>query len=146
MKWLLENIKILVAACLVILYSIYTIVVYTSGTENPGNRPEMTAQAVKGKLLWQKNNCAACHQIYGLGGYMGPDLTNIMTAPGKGEEFARVIITYGTGKMPAFHFSDEEVTELISYLHYVDSTGFYPLKNYRFTAYGSLRLKGDDEN
>ncbi|MBK8357424.1 MAG: hypothetical protein IPL13_19205 [Saprospiraceae bacterium] len=30
-----------------------------------------------GKLIWQDYNCNACHQIYGLGGYLGPDLTNV---------------------------------------------------------------------
>ncbi len=39
------------------------------------------APAAAGKLLYQKYNCQACHQIYGLGGYMGPDLTNVYSAP-----------------------------------------------------------------
>ena len=32
-----------------------------------------------GRIVWQKNNCQSCHQLYGLGGYLGPDLTNEMS-------------------------------------------------------------------
>jgi len=41
-------------------------------------------KALQGQQLWQQNNCFSCHQIYGLGGYLGPDLTNVYSQRGKG--------------------------------------------------------------
>ncbi|MCZ6597955.1 MAG: hypothetical protein O7B99_09975, partial [Planctomycetota bacterium] len=29
-----------------------------------------------GLAVWRENNCQACHQVYGFGGFHGPDLTN----------------------------------------------------------------------
>nr|WP_088227017.1 c-type cytochrome [Desulfosporosinus sp. FKB] len=37
----------------------------------------MPEQAVEGKLVWQKHNCISCHTLFGNGGYVGEDLTNI---------------------------------------------------------------------
>ena len=34
-------------------------------------------QAVAGKLVWQRHNCVSCHTLFGNGGYVGDDLTNI---------------------------------------------------------------------
>ncbi|MCH7870146.1 MAG: c-type cytochrome, partial [Planctomycetes bacterium] len=34
--------------------------------------------AKSGLAIWRENNCQACHQIYGYGGFLGPDLTNLM--------------------------------------------------------------------
>ena len=61
--------------CLCVLFSVYTVVVYdvTGGRSAEAPTPEARA----GMRLWQENNCQSCHQFYGLGGYMGPDLTNV---------------------------------------------------------------------
>ncbi len=76
---------------------------------------------VTGRDIWQKQNCQTCHQLYGLGGYMGPDLTNIISL--KGEKSAVIFIKYGTGKMPNLQLSDTEVQHLIAYLSWVDKSG-----------------------
>ena len=34
-------------------------------------------KAADGRLIWQKYNCQSCHQLFGLGGYLGPDLSLI---------------------------------------------------------------------
>lgn len=75
----------------------------------------------KGWLLWQEKNCQSCHQIYGLGGYMGPDLTNV--ASEKGPAYMQGFIKNGTGRMPDFHLEDSEITELILFLSWVDKSG-----------------------
>lgn len=105
--------------CLCVLFSVYTVVVYdvTGGRSAEAPTPEARA----GMRLWQENNCQSCHQFYGLGGYMGPDLTNV--AARRDEQRLRTFIRYGTGRMPAHGMSDEELDQLIAFLRWVDASG-----------------------
>jgi nitric oxide reductase subunit C len=82
---------------------------------------------VRGKALWQRENCVVCHSIYGLGGHIGPDLTNVYSK--KGSQYFRALITHGNGKMPSFYFSEPELQDLEAYFQYIDSLGTYPLKS-----------------
>ncbi len=76
-----------------------------------------------GRIVWQKNNCQSCHQLYGLGGYLGPDLTNIYSAKGKGKDFIKTMLRSGIKQMPAFQLNEKEFDELITYLKTVDQSG-----------------------
>jgi hypothetical protein len=82
----------------------------------------MNEQAARGKRLYQEHNCTACHQIYGLGGYLGPELTTVMSDPARGEAYARAILTSGTQRMPDFKLSQGETDQLLAFLKYVDTT------------------------
>lgn len=125
--------KRIVFFTLVTAYLLYTSFVYTSGTttENP-----IAGEAIEGRQLFRDKNCIACHQLYGLGGYMGPDLTNVIST--KGEIYVRAFLENGTQKMPDFNLEEKEVKNLIAYLTYVDSTSFYPMRNFEFTWYGTV--------
>jgi nitric oxide reductase subunit C len=76
-----------------------------------------------GMQTWQEKNCQSCHQLYGLGGYMGPDLTNTASEKGKGPDYMRAFIKSGTSRMPNFHLSDTEVLNVIAFLKWVDRSG-----------------------
>jgi nitric oxide reductase subunit C len=76
-----------------------------------------------GRIVWQKNNCQTCHQLYGLGGYLGPDLTDVYSAPGKGKDFIRAMLATGIKQMPPFHLSEKEFAQLTAYLKSVDESG-----------------------
>jgi nitric oxide reductase subunit C len=76
--------------------------------------------ALKGKAIWQEKNCQSCHQLYGLGGYMGPDLTNVAA---KGHAYLNAFMKKGTTRMPDFHLSDSEISELTAFLQWVNSSG-----------------------
>lgn len=102
----------------------YTALVYSycDDRETPGaTAPD--AKALAGWHTWQQKNCQSCHQIYGLGGYMGPDLTNVASEAGKGENYMKTFIRYGTGRMPNFNLTDNEADELIAFLKWVDKSG-----------------------
>ena len=103
----------------------------------------MDAEARAGQLVYQEYNCVACHQFYGLGGYMGPDLTNVIS--NRGEAYARAFISSGTARMPNFDLNDEEVGALVSYLAFVDQTGTYPLKEYDVKWTGLVAQADDPE-
>lgn len=115
--------------------------IYTSGTENDGGKAFLTEEAKKGKLLFQEYNCISCHQLYGLGGYMGPDLTNVFSAPGKGELYVKSFIQNGTQLMPNFHLGEMDVNALTQYLKYVDKTGISPVRNFEIRYDGTITQK-----
>jgi len=101
----------------------------------------MSKSSINGEDLWQKNNCAACHQLYGLGGYLGPDLTNIISDTLKGDKYVAAFLNSGTKSMPKFHFSEREKEEIVAFLTHVDKTGFYPNKNARIRKDGWVEIE-----
>jgi len=119
-----------------LLFIIYSAHIYTFNAASPGNISK-NPDAQKGKQLFQEYNCASCHQLYGLGGYMGPDLTNVVSNPSKGEKYAYAVIRSGTQKMPNFNLSDAEANCLVAYLKEVDRTGFSPVPAF------TVHLNGD---
>lgn len=126
---------------LIALFIIHSSLVFTIGTCDDKGEAFMCKEAQKGKLLFQKFNCTACHQLYGLGGYMGPDLTNVMSKQGMGELYVRAFLQNGTQRMPDFHMSEDEVISLVAYLKYVDKTGISPVKKFKINFNGTISQK-----
>jgi nitric oxide reductase subunit C len=100
-----------------------------------------SAQALAGWDTWQKKNCQTCHQLYGLGGYMGPDLTNVASNSGKDEKYLRTFIKYGTGKMPNFLLDDTEVSNVLAFLQWVDKSGKSKVAAENVTWSGNYNLE-----
>ncbi len=104
--------------------AVYTVIVYSGKTAS--SAPYLSSQAMEGEKLWQDNNCASCHQIYGLGGYLGDDLTNVISNPHKGENYVKAFLNAGSKSMPKFNFTEEEKEQIVQFLSHVDWTGYYP--------------------
>ncbi len=112
--------RIYIAIVLFLSYLGFTLWVYTYGTMGNSDKIVMSDAAYQGKLLYQEMNCTSCHQIFGLGGYLGPDLTNTMSERGKNANYVASFLKYGSKQMPAFDFDSMQVKELVAYLSYVD--------------------------
>ena len=95
-------------------------------------------QVLAGKMLWQQHNCSSCHQLYGLGGYLGPDLTNVLSAKGKGKAYAAAIMTSGTSVMPDFHLKPEEINALLAFLEHTDQSGRASVHGFKMEVNGSI--------
>lgn len=134
------NPKRIVFIALFASFIFYSGYIYSSGTETLGVAPP-TLQAQAGQRLFQEKNCIACHQFYGLGGYMGPDLTNVISEAGKGPSYARTFLEFGTSKMPDFNFEEAEIDSLIAYLQFVDATGKYPYPNPKVSWLGTVEYE-----
>lgn len=93
--------------------------------------------SVKGKLLWQSHKCNTCHSLFGLGGHLGPDLSNVYSQ--KGGEYIKYMLINGRKKMPAFSMSDEEMNNLVSYLNKIDDLVEYPLRSYDAPVFGKIK-------
>lgn len=130
----------LVLGILICLVTTYNVVLYTQNTDN-STAPLMSEEALKGEHIWQSKNCTACHQLYGLGGYLGPDLTNVISNPNKGTEYAKAFFNSGVKSMPNFDFSEEEKEQLVQFLTHVDKTGFYPNRNAEFDYSGWVTIE-----
>lgn len=128
---------------LLFLFIVYSFFIAGSVTDYNKGESALTSEAKAGKLVFQKYNCISCHQIYGLGGYMGPDLTNVIS--GKGPEFVNGLLSYGTARMPDFNLSKQEISELIAYLNYIDKTGISPIKEFTVNSNGTFLTPGDEK-
>lgn len=94
-------------------------------------------RADRGKLLWQQHNCGACHQLYGLGGYLGPDLTNVYSL--RGEAPIKGVIQSGTVVMPAFKLSEQELQDLLRFLQSTDQSGTADPRNFTLQPNGNIQ-------
>ena len=95
-------------------------------------------KASDGRIVWQKNNCQSCHQLYGLGGYLGPDLTNVFSNPLKGETIIRAIVNTGVKQMPACNIKEEDLNNLVEFLKSVDASGKSDPRNFNTTTTGMI--------
>jgi len=128
-----------VMAALIIIFAVYNTFVYTQGTSN--TTPKMTALAIEGEKLYQTNNCTACHQLFGLGGYLGPDLTNIISAKNKGSFYVKAFLNSGIKSMPKFNFTEKEQDALVQFLTEVDQCGYYPIYDATIKSTGWVDVK-----
>lgn len=95
----------------------------------------------RGKMIWQQHNCHTCHQIYGLGGYLGPDLTNVVSRPGYSEAYLKGIIQSGVKQMPGFTLSESEMDDLLYFLRALDETGSAQPSDYQHDGWGVYSIK-----
>lgn len=95
----------------------------------------------EGRLVWQNYNCENCHQLYGLGGHLGPDLTNEYSKLNYDEEVLRAFLKGGFSQMPRFNLSAEEEEALIEFLKAVDVSGSGDPRTYKKLFNGMIDVK-----
>jgi nitric oxide reductase subunit C len=115
--------RVSIVVTLVVAYLLVSLIAYTDYPRSLHEEPVVLNDLERqGLQIWRDNNCQACHQIYGFGGFLGPDLTNRVSADRPNEEF-RTLLREGVPPMPAFGFSDAQQDALLAYLRAVDRTG-----------------------
>jgi len=131
--------NILVLIIMLIVFVAYNCVVYT--TDCAAEDTKLSEEALAGQHVWQSSNCSACHQLYGLGGYLGPDLTNVISAQGKGPNYVKAFVNSAYKSMPEYKFSEGEIDQLVAFLTAVDKTGTSPAINAEIKSSGWIELK-----
>lgn len=124
---------------LISAFIIYNTIIYTSKTNY--SSVKFSKEAVEGEDIWLKNNCNSCHQIYGLGGYLGPDLTNIYASKRGGENYIKAMVNSGIKSMPKFDLSESEKNKLVQFLKEIDQTGYYPNTDLKIRKDGWVEIK-----
>ena len=129
------RLKLVVLLLLIAAFLGYSATLYLS------DYPEKVApteQAIQGKLIWQQKNCGSCHQFYGLGGHLGPDLTNATSI--RTDEYIRAFLKTGTPVMPNFHLSESEMDALLAFLKYTNTTGISQPTRFKQHLDGTISL------
>ncbi|WP_264559438.1 c-type cytochrome [Flavobacterium sp. N2270] len=130
---------LLILLVLVTAFTLYNFNIYTSETNYTTIR--LSKKAIEGENIWLQNNCNSCHQIYGLGGYLGPDLTNVYSTKGKGEKLIKTIVNSAIKSMPKFNFNEDEKDLLVQFFKEIDQTGHYPDINATISKDGWVTIK-----
>ena len=109
-----------------------------SKSNDQTNNENITASVIRGKEIWESNNCMGCHTILGEGSYYAPELTKVVDRlniryDGNGEAAIKSILMskgpwqpHGR-KMVAYGMSDAEASDVVSFLKWIgkiDLNGF----------------------
>ena len=95
------------------------------------NYGKIDAQVVRGKEIWESNNCMGCHTILGEGAYYAPELTKVFER--RGEGYIKAALMSKTPwsprgrKMVAYGFSEQDANDVVAFLKWigeVDLNGF----------------------
>ena len=106
---------------------IFLALTYHTEKEFPERTNEhlMNEAVVRGKLIWEENNCIGCHTLLGEGAYFAPELGNVFDRRGGEEQFSSFLHAWmaaqplgvpGRRAMPQFNLSDKEVSDLAEFL------------------------------
>mgnify|MGYP006183936697 CR=1 FL=1 len=98
---------LLVLLLLLLLFAAYNYTLYT--TQSDYGTIRLSEKALQGEKHWRENNCNACHQLYGLGGYLGPDLTNVYSFRKGDVQYLKSMFNSGVKAMPRFDFNETEM-------------------------------------
>lgn len=92
---------------------------------------QLTESVIRGKTIWDHNNCMGCHTLLGEGAYYAPELTKVMDR--RSPEWFRTFIRDpqamypGQRRMVQYSFTDAEIDDLIAFFTWVgkiDTNGF----------------------
>lgn len=104
------------------------------------NEENLSPAVIRGKKIFDKNNCMGCHTILGEGAYYAPELTKVIDR--KGEDYCRILLRSEDPwqprgrKMVAYAMTEQEANDVIAFLKWIgeiDLNGFPPepsLKEY----------------
>jgi len=102
------------------------------------NHENLTAEVVRGKEIWESNNCMGCHTILGEGAYYAPELTKVVDRlnqkyDGNGEEVIKgILMSNGPWqpngrKMVAYGMTEAEASDVVAFFKWIgeiDLNGF----------------------
>ncbi len=95
------------------------------------NQNEMNDSVVRGKHLFDQNNCMGCHTIMGEGAYYAPELTKVIDR--RGEAFVKAVLADpdrmfpGQRRMVNYKFTEDQINDLTAFLTWIgkmDLNGF----------------------
>lgn len=97
------------------------------------NSDELSESVVRGKQLWEENNCMGCHTLLGEGAYYAPELTRVYDR--RGPAFIAQMLkdpeaVYpGQRKMVKYDFTEAQIADMVAFFAWIgrmDLNGFPP--------------------
>lgn len=109
-----------------------------SASQDQTNDENITESVVRGKKIWEQNNCMGCHTILGEGAYYAPELTKVVDRlnvkyDDQGEEVIKSILMSEVPwqpngrKMVAYGMTEKEAQDMIAFFKWIaeiDLNGF----------------------
>ncbi len=106
--------------------------VYSLGeAQDQSHSENITEAVVRGKKLWESNNCMGCHTIMGEGGYYAPELTKVVER--RGDAYIKAALMSEQPwqprgrKMVAYNMSEAEAEDMVAFFKWIgeiDLNGF----------------------
>ncbi len=105
-----------------------------SAAQDQSHSENITDSVVRGKKLWDKNNCMGCHTIMGEGGYYAPELTKVIER--RGEGYVKGVLMsptpwqradHGNRKMVAYNMTEDQANDMVEFFKWIsniDLNGF----------------------
>ena len=93
------------------------------------NQAAMTDAVVRGKHVWETNQCIGCHSLLGEGAYFAPELGNVYKRRGGDEGGGAFIKAWmkamptgapGRRQMPQFNLSEQQLDDLVEFLKWTN--------------------------
>lgn len=109
-----------------------------SAANDQTNIENLSESAIRGKVLWEENNCMGCHSLLGEGAYYAPELTKVvdrmnMRYDNSGDEIIKSILMspvpwqpHGR-KMVAYNMTEQEAIDMVEFFKWIgeiDLNGF----------------------
>ena len=113
--------------------------IYSFGEgQDQTNHENLTESAIRGKKIWETNNCMGCHTLLGEGGYYAPELTKVVDRLNlkyndAGEEVIKGILMSSVPwqpngrKMVAYEMTEQEAEDVVAFFKWIgeiDLNGF----------------------
>ncbi|WP_299158178.1 cytochrome c [uncultured Tenacibaculum sp.] len=109
-----------------------------SKSNDQTNYEDLSESAIRGKVIWESNNCMGCHTLLGEGAYYAPELTKVVDRlnkryNGEGEEVIKSILMSPSPwqpngrKMVAYNMSEQEAQDMVAFFKWIgniDLNGF----------------------
>ncbi len=110
----------------------------------------LSPAVIRGKQLWEENNCMGCHTLLGEGAYYAPELTRVHSR--RGEAFIRSMLRDpeamypGQRKMVKYDFTESEIDDLVAFFAWIDRmnlNGFPPTPSLAGASAGTTAMVDD---
>ena len=95
------------------------------------NHSSINKKVVRGKEIWESNNCMGCHTILGEGAYYAPELTKVIDR--RGDAYVKAVLMSKEPwaprgrKMVAYAMTEADAEAVVAYFKWigkVDLNGF----------------------
>lgn len=95
------------------------------------NYSSIDQNVVRGKEIWESNNCMGCHTILGEGAYYAPELTKVIDR--RGEAYVKIVLMSKEPwqprgrKMVAYAMNEADADAVVAYFKWIgkiDLNGF----------------------
>jgi len=97
------------------------------------NAGDLNESVVRGKKIWEENNCMGCHTLLGEGAYYAPELTKVYDRRGPAFIAAMLrdpeAVYPGQRKMVKYDFTEDQIDDMIAFFEWIgrmDLNGFPP--------------------